>query len=65
MAAATMLAARQSKKLDSGQQGTYSVATLVNCRKFLEPSLDDRNVGESVKQSKANAPSDPTYLSHV
>ena len=45
MAAATLLAARQSKKLDSGQQETYSVATLINCRQFLEPALDDHNVG--------------------
>jgi hypothetical protein len=46
MAAATLLAARQSKKLDSGQQETYSTATLINCRQFLEPPLDDHNVGE-------------------
>lgn len=46
MAAATMLAARQSKPLESGQQETYSVVTLINCRKFLEPAVDDRNVGE-------------------
>jgi len=46
MAAATMLAARQSKQLESGQQETYSVVTLINCRKFLEPALDDHNVGE-------------------
>ncbi|KAL6840276.1 hypothetical protein ACP4OV_030086 [Aristida adscensionis] len=45
MAAATMLAARQSKDLDVGQQETYSIVTLVNCRKFLEPALDDHNVG--------------------
>jgi len=45
MAAATMLAARQSKQLESGQQETYSVVTLINCRKFLEPALDDHNVG--------------------
>lgn len=45
MAAATMLAARQSKP-ESGQQETFSVATLINCRKFLEPPLDDHNVGE-------------------
>lgn len=45
MAAATLLAARQSKKLDSGQQETYSTATLINCRQFLEPPLDDHNVG--------------------
>lgn len=45
MAAATMLAARQSKPLESGQKETYSVVTLVNCRKFLEPALDDHNVG--------------------
>ena len=45
MAAATMLAARQSKQLESGQQETYSIVTLINCRKFLEPALDDRNVG--------------------
>ncbi|WVZ68060.1 hypothetical protein U9M48_017050 [Paspalum notatum var. saurae] len=45
MAAATMLAARQSKPLESGQQETYSVVTLINCRKFLEPALDDHNVG--------------------
>jgi len=45
MAAATMLAARQSKQLESGQQETYSIVTLINCRKFVEPPLDDRNVG--------------------
>lgn len=45
MAAATLLAARRSKKLDSGQQETYSIATLINCREFLEPALDDHNVG--------------------
>lgn len=45
MAAATLLAARRSKKLDIGQQETYSVATLINCRQFLEPALDDHNVG--------------------
>lgn len=45
MAAATMLAARQSKPLESGQQETYSIVTLINCRKFLEPALDDHNVG--------------------
>ncbi|KAM3352753.1 hypothetical protein ACQJBY_024141 [Aegilops geniculata] len=46
MAAATLLAARQSKKLsNSGQQETYSVATLINCREFLEPALNDHNVG--------------------
>ncbi|XP_062226819.1 uncharacterized protein LOC133925029 [Phragmites australis] len=45
MAAATMLAARQWKLLESGQQETYSVVTLVNCRKFLEPALDDHNTG--------------------
>lgn len=45
MAAATLLAARQSKQLESSQQETYSVATLINCRKFLEPALDDHNVG--------------------
>ncbi|TVU36412.1 hypothetical protein EJB05_18345, partial [Eragrostis curvula] len=45
MAAATMLAARQSKDLESGQQETYSIVTLINCRKFLEPALDDHNVG--------------------
>ncbi|OEL15580.1 hypothetical protein BAE44_0023397 [Dichanthelium oligosanthes] len=45
MAAATMLAARQSKSLESGQQETYSVVTLINCRRFLEPVLDDHNVG--------------------
>ncbi|KAL6614123.1 hypothetical protein ACP70R_036393 [Stipagrostis hirtigluma subsp. patula] len=45
MAAATMLAARQSKQLESGQQETYSIVTLINCRKFLEPALDDHNVG--------------------
>lgn len=43
MAAATMLAARQSK--NSSQQETYSVATLINCREFLEPPLNDHNVG--------------------
>lgn len=46
VAAATMLAARQSKPLESGQQETYSVVTLINCRKFLEPVMEDRNVGE-------------------
>jgi hypothetical protein len=47
MAAATLLAARQSKlQLASNQQETYSIATLINCRKFLEPALDDHNVGE-------------------
>jgi hypothetical protein len=46
MAAATMLAARQSKPLESGQEETYSIVTLINCRKFLEPALDDHNVGE-------------------
>ncbi|KAF8775241.1 hypothetical protein HU200_004644 [Digitaria exilis] len=45
MAAATMLAARQSKPLESGQQETYSIVTLINCRKLLEPALDDHNVG--------------------
>ncbi|KAM0917178.1 hypothetical protein ACQ4PT_009619 [Festuca glaucescens] len=45
IAAATLLAAWQSMKLDSGQQGTYSVATLINCRQFLEPALDVHNVG--------------------
>uniref|UniRef100_A0ACD5WHZ5 Uncharacterized protein n=1 Tax=Avena sativa TaxID=4498 RepID=A0ACD5WHZ5_AVESA len=45
MAAATLLAARQSKKLDIGQQETYSIATLINSRQFLEPPLDDHNVG--------------------
>ncbi|KAL5220929.1 hypothetical protein ABZP36_025642 [Zizania latifolia] len=45
MAAATLLAARQSKQLLSNQQETYSIATLINCRKFLEPALDDHNVG--------------------
>ncbi|CAO1944323.1 unnamed protein product [Urochloa humidicola] len=45
MAAATMLAARQSKPLESGQQEMYSIVTLINCRKFLEPALDDHNVG--------------------
>uniref|UniRef100_A0A3B6ENV5 Phthiocerol/phthiodiolone dimycocerosyl transferase C-terminal domain-containing protein n=2 Tax=Triticum aestivum TaxID=4565 RepID=A0A3B6ENV5_WHEAT len=46
MAAATMLAARQSRKhSSSGQQETYSVATLINCREFLEPALNDHNVG--------------------
>ncbi|KAJ1286333.1 hypothetical protein BS78_03G345300 [Paspalum vaginatum] len=45
MTAATMLAARQSKPLESGRQETYSVVTLINCRKFLEPALDDHNVG--------------------
>ncbi|EAZ14233.1 hypothetical protein OsJ_04157 [Oryza sativa Japonica Group] len=46
MAAATLLAARQSKlQLASNQQETYSIATLINCRKFLEPALDDHNVG--------------------
>jgi hypothetical protein len=47
MAAATMLAAQQSKQLESGQQETYSIVTLINCRKFLDPALDDHNVGES------------------
>jgi hypothetical protein len=51
MAAATLLAARQSKNLDSDQQETYSVATLINCRQFLEPLLDDHNVGESLKHA--------------
>uniref|UniRef100_A0A0D9YHS0 Phthiocerol/phthiodiolone dimycocerosyl transferase C-terminal domain-containing protein n=1 Tax=Oryza glumipatula TaxID=40148 RepID=A0A0D9YHS0_9ORYZ len=46
MASATLLAARQSKlQLASNQQETYSIATLINCRKFLEPALDDHNVG--------------------
>ncbi|CAO2172163.1 unnamed protein product [Urochloa humidicola] len=45
MASATMLAARHSKPLESGQQETYSIVTLINCRKFLEPALDDHNVG--------------------
>uniref|UniRef100_A0A0D9V833 Phthiocerol/phthiodiolone dimycocerosyl transferase C-terminal domain-containing protein n=1 Tax=Leersia perrieri TaxID=77586 RepID=A0A0D9V833_9ORYZ len=45
MAAATLLATRQSKQLASNQQETYSIATLINCRKFLEPALDDHNVG--------------------
>ncbi|CAM0883693.1 unnamed protein product [Alopecurus aequalis] len=45
MAAAILLAVRLSKKLDSGQQETYSVATMINCRQFLEPPLDDHNVG--------------------
>ncbi|CAM0883679.1 unnamed protein product [Alopecurus aequalis] len=45
MAAATLLAARQSKQLATGQQETYSTATLINCRQFLEPPLDDHNVG--------------------
>ncbi|GJN17083.1 hypothetical protein PR202_gb04123 [Eleusine coracana subsp. coracana] len=45
MAAATMLATRKSKQLESGQQETYSTVTLINCRKFLEPALDDHNVG--------------------
>ncbi|KAM0854855.1 hypothetical protein ACQ4PT_008534 [Festuca glaucescens] len=45
MAAAMLLAARQSKKVESGQQETYSTATLINCRQFLEPPLDDHNVG--------------------
>ncbi|XP_006645061.3 uncharacterized protein LOC102701397 [Oryza brachyantha] len=46
MAAATLLAARQSKQLKSDdQQETYSIAILINCRKFLEPALDDHNVG--------------------
>ena len=50
MAAATLLAARQLKMLDSGQLETYSIATLINCRQFLEPALDDHNVGGSLKQ---------------
>uniref|UniRef100_J3L632 Phthiocerol/phthiodiolone dimycocerosyl transferase C-terminal domain-containing protein n=1 Tax=Oryza brachyantha TaxID=4533 RepID=J3L632_ORYBR len=46
MAAATLLAARQAKQLKSDdQQETYSIAILINCRKFLEPALDDHNVG--------------------
>ncbi|KAL5228561.1 hypothetical protein ABZP36_016826 [Zizania latifolia] len=45
MAAATLLSARRSKQLKSNQQETYSIATLINCRKFLEPTLDDHNVG--------------------
>ncbi|CAM0913666.1 unnamed protein product [Alopecurus aequalis] len=45
MSAAILLAVRQSKKLGSGQQEAYSVATMINCRQFLEPALDDHNVG--------------------
>nr|CAD1825869.1 unnamed protein product [Ananas comosus var. bracteatus] len=45
IAAAALIAARSSKQLENGCYETYSVVTLIDCRKYLEPVLDKHNVG--------------------
>ncbi|KAK8961243.1 hypothetical protein KSP40_PGU010076 [Platanthera guangdongensis] len=45
IAAAGMLATYASKNLQNNQPETYSVVTLVDCRKYLNPPLNDKHVG--------------------
>ncbi|KAG0481048.1 hypothetical protein HPP92_011906 [Vanilla planifolia] len=45
LTAAGFLAAYASKKLNNNQAETYSVITLVDCRKFLNPPLNDKHIG--------------------
>ncbi|KAJ3677944.1 hypothetical protein LUZ60_001747 [Juncus effusus] len=45
ISAAGLITARNSKQLEPGQSETYSVVTIVDCRKFLEPPLEKHNVG--------------------
>ncbi|KAH7685573.1 Alcohol acetyltransferase/N-acetyltransferase protein [Dioscorea alata] len=43
--AAGLIATVSSKHLENNQAETYSVVTLVDCRKYLEPPLHEHNVG--------------------
>ncbi|XP_039143410.1 LOW QUALITY PROTEIN: uncharacterized protein LOC120280599 [Dioscorea cayenensis subsp. rotundata] len=43
--AAVLIATVSSKLLENNQAETYSVVTLVDCRKYLEPPLHEHNVG--------------------
>ncbi|KAK8947232.1 hypothetical protein KSP39_PZI007101 [Platanthera zijinensis] len=43
--AAGMLATYASKNLQNNQPETYSVVTLVDCRKYLNPPLNDKHIG--------------------
>lgn len=43
--AAAMIAARSSKQLESHQYETYSLVTLIDCRKNLDPPLNEQNLG--------------------
>ncbi|XP_074592000.1 uncharacterized protein LOC141847810 [Curcuma longa] len=43
--AAAMLATYASKKFENDQYETYSVVTLIDCRKYLDPVLHDHNIG--------------------
>ncbi|KAK1428784.1 hypothetical protein QVD17_17624 [Tagetes erecta] len=45
LAAAGFIAARASKDLPDDRWEKYSLATLIDCRSFLDPVLSDRNVG--------------------
>lgn len=45
LAAAALIATYSSKHLENNQPETYSMVTLVNCRKFLDPVLTEKDVG--------------------
>ncbi|WOL03501.1 hypothetical protein Cni_G12221 [Canna indica] len=46
IAAAAMVATHSSKHLENDQNETYTVATLVDCRKDLDPVLNGHNFGK-------------------
>ncbi|KAG6500959.1 uncharacterized protein LOC121997503 isoform X1 [Zingiber officinale] len=45
ISAAAMLASHASKKFENDQYETYSVVTLIDCRKYLDPVLHEHNIG--------------------
>ncbi|XP_072999911.1 uncharacterized protein [Typha latifolia] len=45
IAGAALVAARSSKQIEEDRYETYSVVTLIDCRKYLEPVLNEHDVG--------------------
>lgn len=46
MSAAALVATNSSKHLEKDRAETYTVVTLIDCRKYLDPVLHDRSIGE-------------------
>ncbi|RWW35553.1 hypothetical protein BHE74_00059508 [Ensete ventricosum] len=46
MSAAALVATNSSKHLEKDRGETYTVVTLIDCRKYLDPVLHDHSIGE-------------------
>lgn len=48
LTAAMLLAAVSSKHLPAGRSENYTVITMIDCRKFLDPRLDSLDLGMTI-----------------